>query len=663
MKKLRVGVAIFLLISFVANAKDKPTIQNGTLDLTSHNWQEDGIIDLTGYWEFYWNKFYDPAFFNDTNTTHTKNYIYVPSFWNDAVPGAKKSDPVFGYATYRAVIKCPDSPQELALKFLTVESAYRLFVNGKEILNVGYADTSISETIADLKPAIVTVHPENNQLDIVVQVSNFHNRVGGLWDIIRLGTRQQVEAKFISNILLECFVAGCFFIAGIYYLILYFSFPDRYTLLFFSLLCFIIFTRSLVIGEIPLFHITSWNWHVARRLEYISLYLSVPVMCLFSYFLFPEDFSKKALYLVLPVCGIFILLSFFGPYYYYTYVVRYYQAIILVTALYGLYVYIKAAIKKRPGSLLFLAGFCIFLITIINDLLYVNLVIRTVPLFYAGLAIFIITLSILLSKQFSDTFFQLQVANKRLSLTNEELGIMNKAIEHKHKELKKINTEMDAFVNRTSHDLRAPLNSILGITILAKEEKNNETLQKYLGIQEKTLIRMDSLISDIIDFSKNKRLELELKEVDFAQLVSNSLEDHAFLNNAQKLDKKIDIKQYEKFVSDPRRVSIILNNLVSNAFKYADYTKKNPEISINILVADNMAAIEIADNGIGIEEQHLDKIFTLFYRVTNSSTGSGLGLYIIKETVDKLGGYVIINSKKGDGTSIKVMLPNIGYKL
>jgi len=663
MKKLRLGVAIFLLISFVANAKDKTTLQNGILNLTGHNWQKDGIADLTGYWEFYWNKFYNPPFFNDTNAAYAKNYIYVPSFWNDAVPGTKRFDPAFGYATYRAVIKCPDSPQELALKFLTVESAFRLFVNGKEILNVGDADTSISETIADLKPAIVTVHPENNTLDIVIQVSNFHNRAGGLWDFIKLGTREQVEAKFISNILLECFVAGCFFIAGIYYLILYFSFPKRYTLLFFSLLCFIIFIRSLVIGEIPLFHITPWNWHTARRLEFISLYLSVPVMCLFSYFLFPEDFNRKALYTILPVSGIFILLSLFGPYYYYTYVVRYYQLIILITALYGLYVYIKATIRKRPGSFLFLAGFCIFLVTIINDLLYVNLIIHTVPLFYAGLATFIIMLSILLSKQFSDTFSQLQVANKRLSLTNEELGIMNKEIEHKHKELKKMNTEMDAFVNRTSHDLRAPLNSILEITTLAKQEKNNETLQKYLSLQEKTLIRVDSLIGDIIDFSKNKRLELELKEVDFTQLVNNSLEDHAFLNNAQKLDKKIDIKQYEKFVSDPRRVNIILNNLVSNAFKYADYTKEKPEISINILVADNMATIEVADNGIGIEEQHLNKIFTLFYRVTNSATGSGLGLYIIKETVEKLGGYVIINSKKGDGTSIKVMLPNIGYKL
>jgi two-component system sensor histidine kinase ChiS len=646
-----------------ANARKNPDIQKGVLDLSGRNWQKDGLAELTGEWEFYWNKFYPPSFFTQSNASYSKNYKYVPSLWNDAVPGHTEFQPAFGFATYRVIIKCPPSDEQLALKFMTVESAYRLFVNGKEILNVGKADTTARTTIGDLKPVIVNVQPENNLLDIVMQVSNFNNRVGGLWDVVRLGTEEQVEARFTNNILLESFVAGCFFLAGVYYLILYFSFPRRYTLLFFSLLCFIIFIRSLVIGEIPLNHIISWDWQITRRLEFISLYLSVPVMCLFSYFLFPEDFSKKALFIILPVCGIFILLSLVAPYYYYTYVIKYYQLIILLASFYGLYVYMNAAVKKRPGSILFLSGFCIFLVTIINDLLYANLIIHTVPLFYVGLAIFIVLLSILLSKQFSNTFSQLQVANKRLSLTNEELGIMNKEIENKHKELKKLSTEMDAFVNRTSHDLRAPLTSILGINTLAKEEKNKETVNKYLGMQEKTLLRMDSLIGDIIDFSKNKRLNLELKEIDFTEAVNHSLDDHAFLHNAQKLTRHVNIKQYEKFVSDPRRINIILNNLVSNSIKYADFTKETPEININILVADNMATIEVADNGIGIEEQHLDKIFTLFYRVTNSSTGSGLGLYIIKETVEKLSGYVIINSKKGDGTSIKVMIPNIGYKL
>jgi two-component system sensor histidine kinase ChiS len=662
MKKHFLGVAILMLFSFYANAKNNTIINNGILDLSNHSWQKDGVADLTGEWEFYWKQFYSPSFFKDS-AAYTRSYAYVPSFWNSSIPSLKNFKPAFGYATYRVVIKCPSSPQQLALKFLTVESAYTLFVNGKEIITVGQPSTTSSQASPELRPVIVNVTPENDTLDIVIHVSNFNNRVGGLWDFIKLGTRDQLQSRLIDNISLELFIAGAFFLAAIYYLILYIRFKTRYALLFFSLLCLIIFIRSLVTGDMPILYITNWSWQTARRLEYVSLFLAVPFMSLFSYHLFPQEFNKKIWYVVLSVCGLFLLLSLLGSYYQYTYVVLYYELIIVLMTFYGLYVYIKAAINKRRGSILFLIGFCIFIVTIINDLLYVNLVIETVPLFYIGLAIFVIMLSIMLSGQFYETFQELQVANAKLSEKNNKLGEMNDEISEKNKELKKMNIELDSFVNRTSHDLRAPLTSVLGINKLVREENNSVDFEQYLSMQEKTLIRMDSLISDIIDFSKNKRLDLQLKEIDFSEMVADAIDDHSFMLNAPAIEKKVNIEQFEKFISDPSRVSIILNNLISNAIKYADTAKAKPELCVNVKVVDNMATIEVSDNGIGIEEQHLDKIFTLFYRVTNSTSGTGLGLYIIKETVDKLSGYIIINSHKNDGTNIKVILPNMGYKL
>src|SRR5204863_9607337 len=130
-------------------------------------------------------------------------------------------------------------------------------------------------------------------------------------------------------------------LAGIYYLILFFSFGKRYVLICFSVLCFIIFIRSFVTGEMPVLYLLNVDWQFARRMEYISLYLSVPVMSLFSYYLFPEDFSRKALYIILPVCALFLILSLFASYYFFTYPVRYYQIIMLLTAFYGFYVYVK----------------------------------------------------------------------------------------------------------------------------------------------------------------------------------------------------------------------------------------------------------------------------------------------------------------------------------
>src|SRR4029078_4226545 len=126
--------------------------------------------------------------------------------------------------------------------------------------------------------------------------------------------------------------------------------------------------------------------------------------------------------------------------------------------------------------------------------------------------------------------------------------------------------------------------SVLGINKLVREENSSVDFEQYLSMQEKTLIRMDSLISDIIDLSKNKRLDLELREIDFSEMVTHAIDDHSFMLNAPAIEKKINIEQFEKFVSDPRRISIVLNNLISNAIKYADLTKKSPELSVNIKV-------------------------------------------------------------------------------
>ena len=428
--------SVCFLLAFVSvSGKNKVIVQNGVLDLRAWDWQKDGIINLTGDWEFYWNKFYSPRFFTDTSVVYTKHFAFVPSFWNKYIPAGDNSDRGFGYATYHIIVLCPPSNQQLALKFLTIESSYKLFINNKEILNVGQISTTSETTVADLQPTIVNVLPEDDKLEIIIQVANFNNRVGGLRNSIKLGTKSQIHSYFLRNLSVELLVAGGFLLAGIYYLILFLHFRKRYVLLYFSILCFIFCTRSLVIEEMPVLYISKLKWELARQAEYISFYLSVPITALFSYHLFPHEFSKKVLYIILPLCSVFVALSLFATYYVYTFPLRYYQAIILLTAFYGLYVYIKAAVKKRPGSFLFLGGFCLFLITVVNDVLYANLVMNTMPMFYIGLASFCIILSILLSRQFVQIFYDLQVANKKLSAANKELDIMNNEIKEKNEEL------------------------------------------------------------------------------------------------------------------------------------------------------------------------------------------------------------------------------------
>src|SRR4051794_16879466 len=156
MKKFSLGLIYILIFSTTVFGDINPRVTKGILDLRNWNWQKNGIANLTGSWEFYWQKFYGPVFFNDS-FSNKKSYAFVPSFWNRYIPQQENIYSGFGYATYHLLVLCSASNKQLALKFLTVESAYRLFVNGKEILDVGHPDTSAETTIAELKPAIINV--------------------------------------------------------------------------------------------------------------------------------------------------------------------------------------------------------------------------------------------------------------------------------------------------------------------------------------------------------------------------------------------------------------------------------------------------------------------------------------------------------------------------
>jgi signal transduction histidine kinase len=125
------------------------------------------------------------------------------------------------------------------------------------------------------------------------------------------------------------------------------------------------------------------------------------------------------------------------------------------------------------------------------------------------------------------------------------------------------------------------------------------------------------------------------------------------------LQLKIEIDQKGKFVSDKRRVNVILSNLLSNAIKYQDTKKKTLILNIVIHCTRQNARIEIEDNGIGIDQQHQNRIFEMFYRATTLSTGSGIGLYIVKEVIEKLAGSITLISELKKGTKITVVIPNL----
>jgi PAS domain S-box-containing protein len=247
-------------------------------------------------------------------------------------------------------------------------------------------------------------------------------------------------------------------------------------------------------------------------------------------------------------------------------------------------------------------------------------------------------------------------------LENKTLGIYGVYVDFTDRkkveeELKIRNTELDNFVYKVSHDLRAPLSSILGLVNLARLPGNTDNPNDYIDIIGEKVEHLDHFIGDVLSHSKNLKMEVTTCKVDFEQIIDRTFNELNYLEGAKDMKRKVKIEGID-FYSDPWRISEILRNLISNAIKYRKLNISDPEISIKILVDHLRAEISFADNGIGIDENNLARIFEMFYRATEQSDGSGIGLYIVKNAVDKLGGQMSVASQLQEGTRFGIVLPN-----
>lgn len=236
--------------------------------------------------------------------------------------------------------------------------------------------------------------------------------------------------------------------------------------------------------------------------------------------------------------------------------------------------------------------------------------------------------------------------------------ISEKQLLEQNAELLKINKELDRFVYSASHDLRAPLMSVLGLINIAKLEAKERINLEYLDLMTKSINKLDYFVQDIIDYSRNSRLDLKSEEIDLQNLAREIFEELHYLEDADKIKKEVQCNQESLFFNDLNRIKVVLNNIVSNAIRYSNFSKRNPFIKISINITLKEATILVRDNGQGIAPEHINKIFDMFYRASEHNVGSGLGLYIVKETIQKLGGTITVDSKVRKGTTFAIVLPN-----
>jgi len=233
---------------------------------------------------------------------------------------------------------------------------------------------------------------------------------------------------------------------------------------------------------------------------------------------------------------------------------------------------------------------------------------------------------------------------------NAEIGMIDQ-----NELLKKTNQELDTLVHNASHDLRSPLSSVLGLLTISELAASKEEILAYHGMIRERVQKLDNFVTEVLAYSRNSHHEVISAPVELTSLVREIVEELRYADS----NVNIDFSNVEEITiyTDHTRLKTALSNLIGNSIKYSDPNREEPFIKLEASVSGGECMIGIHDNGIGIGAEHLQKVFEMFYRATDNSSGSGLGLFITKEMIEKLGGSIQIQSTPRVGTSVFVRLP------
>ena len=245
---------------------------------------------------------------------------------------------------------------------------------------------------------------------------------------------------------------------------------------------------------------------------------------------------------------------------------------------------------------------------------------------------------------------ELSKANEELHATLETNKLQTKTIEDK-------NAELDAFFYRISHDLKGPISSLLGLSFLARIEIKDEQALEYIERQHQQVERLNNIIKGLMNLAKLNHLDLQKEKINFDKMIDECIGSLNGFSNFANMAFKKDIQPGVEFYSEWTLLNAILQNLIENAIKYS--RDQSPYVLIVVRYESGRIIIEVKDNGQGIPSEQQSKIFEMFYRATQNASGTGLGLYILKRSVDRLKGTVDIKSEVGVGSTFTVKLPSL----
>jgi signal transduction histidine kinase len=640
---------ILLFLTVVAHGQ---VAVKGIADLSKTESDSDKPIELSGEWEFYWNKLLTPSDFREAQKP---SYIYAPGSWH------RQGDySVCGYATYRLRVKLPKASNSLALYVPIINASSKIFVNGDLMDEMGTVATDIDHYKPKLASTIITLPNKATEYEIIIQVANHHYFSGGIAGVPLLNSSSDIFTRANRANGIENFFAGSLVALFIYQIILYFLYNRGKPYLWLALICLGVALRALIVhgGSFLLPNLfPSIPWEIWKKIEFGSVYGISALFPLYVFHLFPDHAPRKPIYFFVGLASVLLLFVIFTPQYFFGKLLEICHVSLILGFIYAVYSISGAwrSGNKDARIILFgvLASFPFILVEIIKNSPLLGLNVQFMYMVEMGVLVFLIFQVYLLANHYAQSYHRLEVLNRDLE----------HIVAERTSELVTANTVKDRLLSVMSHDIKSPLNSLRGILqIFNKGAISQEEFAHFTKHIEGDLNKTSILVENILYWTANqlKGVQVKMENFDLSTLITENVQLFQTIASNKKISVVHESPGRLVVNTDRNIINLVLRNLISNAIKFSF---EGSSIDISVARENGHVRIQVRDEGVGMDDKTLQTIFEPELSVsksgTENETGTGLGLGLCQEYLLLAGGVLEAKSEPGKGSTFTMRLnPN-----
>ncbi len=683
---------LFLCMLVDARAGNAFLIKDGIVDLSDYSFVDEEIAEISGYADFYHNRFLSTNEIEHTNCQPVK--LLIERSWDHSVQGANRRL-VDGYGTYHFKVIIPK--QYVGEVFVLKTKYYNAYasvieVNGVAVCHNGVLGTSGDDVAykpgrrLEFKPFVV----KNNVLDVVVKVANFTRFRGGIWSKIEFGPANDMIQKLERQVVFDAIAVSGLFIMFVYHFVLSFmigqfdsdrrvdingvrltgkvkNFMRQLTAFdrvafYFSLLC-LIYALDYSLQNSMFFFVLLPNidFYTILPFQQALNYMIAPVFGAFFYAMFPHEVSKRVIKLLVVMTSVILVMLFLTWGDIQKYIFKYHQFYLLLCAIYALYAIFKAIVNKRLGAVLFAFSLGVLISFSIVDLLAVFGLIKMVVLHAYGFLFFTFVISFIQGRRITHLLrnnIRLSRSLKKLNADLEGLvDIRTQELNRSLLRLKRLSDFKADMSHMLVHDLKSSLQTVVHANTLVHQPKGVKSIQQ-------AGYNMLNLVQNVLDVYKyeNARMDLALSPIDVSSMVKEAVEEIRFIAQQKSLWVDMSLCLPYTVMADDAVLRRVIVNLLANAVQYSPV---NGQISIKTSGNDHqLLELSILNQGPEVPKEKQQLIFERFGQGEKRSArvlgSTGLGLAFCKMAIEAHNGKMGVESEQGQDVRFYFTVPLAG---